>query len=159
MLKFILILFLGYINFYTTHATTIATVTLIETLGHGFQDNSEDFKPLTERSTIYLPLEWQTETRSMKTSVNYSVRLKGVSIFPHISLIRIRDLCINCSHLCVVFRRFLDSNWTFFVCGFFKFFRSCHYKEQRKIFQFKLKYFINRMINYLQKNTVAIFFI
>ena len=99
MLKFILILFLGYINFYTTHATTIATVTLIETLGHGFQDNSEDFKPLTERSTICLPLEWQTETRSMKTSVNYSVRLKGVSIFPHISLIRIRDLCINCSHL------------------------------------------------------------
>ena len=48
---------------------------------------------------------------------------------------------------------------TIFVCGFFKFFRSCHYKEQRKIFQFKLKYFINRMINYLQKNTIAIFFI
>lgn len=111
MLKFILILFLGYINFYTTHATTIATVTLIETLGHGFQDNSEDFKPLTERSTICLPLGWKTETRSMKISVNYSVRLKGVSIFPYISLIRIRDLCINCSQLRVIFRRFLGSQF------------------------------------------------
>ena len=111
MLKFILILFSGCINFCITYATTIATVTLIETLGHGFQDNSEDFKPLTERSTICLPLEWKTETRSMKTSVNYSVRLKGVSIFPHISLIRIRDLCINCSHLRVIFRRFLGSQF------------------------------------------------